>query len=344
MDSATVASYDILTTLGEGSYGKVHGGRHKLTGEKVALKVIGRDKGVRSINREVDAMKLLSHPRLCQLYQVIETADSTVLAMEFCPGTSLQDMINDTEDGLPEETAKKIFWQIASGLQYMHQRGVSHRDIKPSNVICDEKLSVKILDMGLSATPLSGMKTLLTTFCGTTLYVPPEIVGKEPYQGWAADMWSLGVSLFYTITKSYPFLGQKKIDTYKLIINGNFTVPQSVSFSCRDVLESLLQYDPTSRLNAQELLQHPWFSGTANTTHHHDNIQVHHLDQKCLKEMAKLQKMPKSCVQEAVAKWQYDCNTATYLLLKRRRDNTDPAPTKTSFFKRICCLSGSVSQ
>lgn len=127
--------------------------------------------------------------------------------MEYVKGVSLLSFLKSKPNRkIDEIDCKYIFTQIMWGIDYLHSKNVYHRDIKLENIIIDENNNIKIIDFGFGA---SEPKTkLLSFFCGTPSYMPPEIVLKKDYLGSQADIWSIGILLFTLLCGSFPFRGR----------------------------------------------------------------------------------------------------------------------------------------
>ena len=176
--------YDLEETIGEGHYAVVKMARHVFTGEKVAVKVIDKmklDAATRlQMMQEVRLMKLVQHPYVVRLYEVIDTQTKLYLVLEFADGGDMYDYIMKHEGGLDEHTAKKYFRQIVTAIQYCHKLHVVHRDLKPENVVFFEKLGmVKLTDFGFSNKFDPGQR--LQTSCGSLAYSAPEILLGDSY-------------------------------------------------------------------------------------------------------------------------------------------------------------------
>ena len=176
--------YDLEETLGEGHYAVVKSARHVFTGERVAVKVIDKmklDAATRlQMMQEVRLMKLVQHPHVVRLYEVIDTQTKLYLILELADGGDMYDYIMKHEGGLEEDTARKYFRQIVHAIQYCHQLHVVHRDLKPENVVFFEKLGmVKLTDFGFSNKFNPGQQ--LQTSCGSLYYSAPEILLGDAY-------------------------------------------------------------------------------------------------------------------------------------------------------------------
>jgi serine/threonine protein kinase len=218
--SRTIGQYEIGTTLGKGMSAKVKLGRDVHTGELVALKIIDKsrpnDRQMELLNREITAMKSLSHqnilklefvnmdgmyPRKCGLNR-----SCILLALEYAPNGELFDFLMFS-GAFPENVSRTYFSQLISALEACHARGIYHRDIKPENLLLDANFQLKVADFGLSSIndPEQDPTNPLRTECGTKSYMPPEMLMHWPYHGSQADIWSSLVVLFIMLSGNPPF-------------------------------------------------------------------------------------------------------------------------------------------
>jgi 5'-AMP-activated protein kinase, catalytic alpha subunit len=193
--------------LGKGTFGKVRVGTHLQTNQKVAVKILEKDKIVDSadvdrVAREIHILKILRHPVVVQLYEIIETEKELYLIMEYARGGELFEHIV-SHQRIKEREAAKLLQQILSGIEYLHKLGICHRDLKPENLLMDDYNNIKIVDFGLSNMYKDG--ELLKTACGSPCYAPPEMVAGKKYIGLSADIWSCGVILFAMVCGYLPF-------------------------------------------------------------------------------------------------------------------------------------------
>lgn len=190
-DGKIAGLYDLEETLGRGHFAVVKLARHVFTGEKVAVKVIDKSKldevSKAHLFQEVRCMKLVQHPNVVRLYEVIDTATKLYLILELGDGGDLYDYIMRHESGLSESLAIEYFRQIVRAITYCHQLHVVHRDLKPENVVFFEKLGVvKLTDFGFSNKFCPGQK--LETSCGSLAYSAPEILLGDSYDAPAVGM------------------------------------------------------------------------------------------------------------------------------------------------------------
>jgi 5'-AMP-activated protein kinase catalytic alpha subunit len=193
-----IGHYVLGKTIGEGTFGKVKLGVHIYTGEKVAVKILEKDKilvvdDVERVAREIHILKLIRHPNIIQLYEIIETSKQLYLIMEYASGGELFEYIVNNER-VKEPEAAQFFNQIINGVTYLHKMGIVHRDLKPENLLLDYNKAIKIVDFGLSNTYQQGDK--LKTACGSPCYAAPEMIAGKRYHGANVDMWSCGIILF----------------------------------------------------------------------------------------------------------------------------------------------------
>ena len=191
----TIGHYILDRTIGEGTFGKVKLGTHKLTQEKVAIKILEKERikdiaDVERVAREIHILKLIRHPNIIQLYeviirQIIETQKHLFLIMEYASGGELFDYIV-SKSRIDSLEACKFFQQIISGVEYIHKLGVVHRDLKPENLLLDCNKNIKIVDFGLSNTYKAG--ELLQTACGSPCYAAPEMIAGKKYVGSRVDL------------------------------------------------------------------------------------------------------------------------------------------------------------
>lgn len=186
--------YDLGETIGKGHYAVVKLARHVFTGEKVAVKVIDKTK-LDEVSRahlfqEVRCMKLVQHPNVVRLYEVIDTQTKLYLILEWGDGGDLYDYILKHDRGLSEDVARVYFAQIVQAISYCHKLHVVHRDLKPENVVFFENVKiVKLTDFGFSNKFVPGRK--LDTSCGSLAYSAPEILLGDSYDAPAVGKWNV---------------------------------------------------------------------------------------------------------------------------------------------------------
>ena len=248
--------------LGQGTFGVVVLGTHQITGEKVAVKILDKEKILQEtdkfrLEREIKILKNMRHNNIVHLYDVKETPTSLYIIMEYIPGKELFDYIIYNKR-LSELEACKFYQQIISGVEYLGKIKVVHRDLKPENLLLDNKNNIKIVDFGLSNS--YPKNELLTTACGSPCYAAPEMINGERYYGLKTDIWSSGIVLYAMLCGYLPFEEADNEKLYKKITAGKFKTPNFLSDSAKDFLHRILNIDPKSRITIPQMKKHPWFN------------------------------------------------------------------------------------
>ncbi|CAE7416206.1 OSK1 [Symbiodinium natans] len=261
MRAKSIGHYILGKTIGEGTFGKVKLGTHILTGEKVAVKILEKERivdvaDVERVAREIHILKLVQHPHIIQLYEIIETPRQLYLIMEYCPGGELFDYIV-AQGRVKEREACRFFHQIMAGVEQIHRMNVVHRDLKPENLLLDEQRNIKIVDFGLSNTYQDGQ--LLKTACGSPCYAAPEMVAGQRYVPSRCDVWSCGVILFALVCGYLPFEDQNTSALYRKILNADYQAPKFISESVRDLIARMLNTDPEQRFTTSKIRAHAWY-------------------------------------------------------------------------------------
>ncbi|KAJ8415702.1 hypothetical protein AAFF_G00402590 [Aldrovandia affinis] len=327
-DGKIAGLYDLDKTLGRGHFAVVKLARHVFTGEKVAVKVIDKTKldstATGHLFQEVRCMKLVQHPNIVRLYEVIDTQTKLYLILELADGGDMFDYIMKHEEGLSEEMAKRYFAQIVHAISYCHRLHVVHRDLKPENVVFFEKQGlVKLTDFGFSNKFQPGKK--LTTSCGSLAYSAPEILLGDEYDAPAVDIWSLGVILFMLVCGQPPFQEANDSETLTMIMDCKYTVPPHVSSACKDLIDLMLQRDPKRRASLEEIEEHAWLQGvdpspatkysTPLVSHRSLSEEEHN---SIIQRMALGDIADRETIIEALETNKYNHITATYFLLAER--------------------------
>lgn len=329
MDSAAelLTYYEVYETIGSGGFAKVKLGRHILTGENVAIKIMEKKELGEDLPRvkvEIEAMKSLSHQHVCRLYHVIETNTKIYMILEYCPGGELFDYII-AKDRLSEEETRVFFRQIVSALAYVHSQGYAHRDLKPENLLLDEDHNLKLIDFGLCAKPKGGLGYELMTCCGSPAYAAPELIQGKSYIGSEADVWSMGVLLFALLCGYLPFDDDNCMVLYRKITRGTYNNPHWLSPGSILLLNQMMQVDPKHRVTIKQLLDHPWMtSGYDSPVEWHSKQPLGYIDEDCITEMSVNLKNSRQSSLQLVNEWKYDQTTATYLLLLSKKQRGKP--------------------
>ncbi|XP_047964751.1 CBL-interacting serine/threonine-protein kinase 9 [Salvia hispanica] len=259
-----VGKYQLGRTLGRGSFAKVKFATNTETGDRVAIKIIQRDqilhhRMVEQIKREISTMKLIKHPNVVNLVEVMASKTKIYIVLEYVDGGELFDEIAKYGK-LDENSARRYFQQLINAVDYCHSRGVYHRDLKPENLLRDSYGTLKVSDFGLSAISKQVRDDgLLHTACGTPNYVAPEVLTDKGYDGTSADVWSCGVILFVLMAGYLPFDEPNLMALYRKIQRAIFFLPSWFSSGAKDVIKRILDPNPVTRMTIPEILEHEWF-------------------------------------------------------------------------------------
>ena len=258
-----IGDYTLGTELGSGAFGKVVLGKHILTNEPVAIKILDKmilshtPDDYQSVRQEINILKSVKHKHIVQLYDVLQTPRHIFIIMEYCEGKDLLDYIL-TKSKLSEEESLKYFHQLINALFYLHSQNIAHRDIKIDNMLLDRNRDLKLVDFGLSTKYPDD--NLLDQPCGTVVYAAPEVLQGREYHGMLADVWSSGIVLYGMLSGYLPFGEQDDEINRMNIIAGKITYPSYFSPCVKDLLMHMLDLDPMTRYTLQEVRSHPWFN------------------------------------------------------------------------------------
>ncbi|WOL13486.1 CBL-interacting serine/threonine-protein kinase 21 isoform X2 [Canna indica] len=259
--ATTIGKYQLKRTIGEGTFAKVKLAVNRETNAYVAVKIIDKAMVVRNnlmyqVKREIRTMKLLHHPNIVKIHEVIATKTKIYLVMEYVSGGQLSNKL-EYINKLDEREARKYFQQLIDAMDYFHSRGVYHRDLKPENLLLDSRGDLKVSDFGLSVLRRPG--DLLSTACGSPSYVAPEVIIHRSYDGAAADIWSCGVILFELLAGFLPFEDRSLVNLYRKISRAEYRFPDWFTNSQKKFISRILEPFPTKRATVSEIIEHEWF-------------------------------------------------------------------------------------
>ncbi|XP_075046480.1 serine/threonine-protein kinase SIK3 isoform X2 [Mixophyes fleayi] len=256
---ARIGYYDIERTIGKGNFAVVKLATHIVTRAKVAIKIIDKTKldeeNLKKIFREVQIMKMLCHPHIICLYQVMETERMIYLVTEYASGGEIFDHLV-AHGRMAEKEARKKFKQIVAAVHFCHCRNIVHRDLKAENLLLDANLNIKIADFGFSNRFTPGQ--LLKTWCGSPPYAAPELFEGKEYEGPKVDIWSLGVVLYVLVCGALPFDGSTLQNLRARVLSGKFRIPFFMSTECEHLIRHMLVLEPTRRLSMEQICKHKW--------------------------------------------------------------------------------------
>ena len=325
-----IGDYLLNEEIGSGGFAKVVQGIHIPTGEKVAVKIMDKEQifseplNLDRIQREIRILKIVRHKNIIKLYELMETPNKIYLVMEYCNGGELFDYIVSKQH-LTERQACRFFQEIINSIEYLHSLNIVHRDLKPENLLLDKinnKITLKLIDFGISNcyTP----DKLLNTPCGTASYAPPEMHKGEEYYGLLSDVWSAGVVLYAMAFGYLPFCEDDEDTNISNIIEGNYEIPEEASPELADLLIHLLDINPLTRYDLEQIKEHPWFNMVKPYKYIPGIIEGYHkipIDMKIV-EVCEQYGYDKDKVIESVEKCKYNRNSSVYyiILSKMRRE------------------------
>jgi len=253
-----VGRYEVGRTIGQGTFAKVKFAVDADTGAAVAMKVLDKEtilshRMLHQIKREISVMKIVRHPNIVRLNEVLAGKTKIYIILELITGGELFDKIA-RHGKLLENEARKYFQQLIDAIDYCHSKGVYHRDLKPENLLLDARGNLKVSDFGLSTLCQNGVGLLHTT-CGTPNYVAPEVLGKNGYDGSAADIWSCGVILYVLMAGYLPFEENDLPSLYEKIIAAKYSCPYWFSPGATSLIRRILDPNPRTVSKSTKLFR-----------------------------------------------------------------------------------------
>ena len=313
-------NYILENTIGEGAFAKVKLGKHIITGEKVAVKILPKtnknatnNNNISKIKKEINILRRLHHKNIIQLYEIIESENNLYIVMEYCEGKELFDYIVKRKR-LTEREACRYFQQIINGVEYLHLCNITHRDLKPENILLDNKKRIRISDFGLSGITAC-YNSMLSTPCGTPLYAPPEMLRGEKYDGVYSDIWSCGIILYAMLVGDLPYADSKEKIIYQNIMTHNYYYPETMSDDAVDLIEHMLKINPKERYGFKEIKAHPWFNLVTPKLRPGVIYNIHKMpvDEKILDKIGEMG-YDKNLCKKSVLENNFDQYMAIYLL------------------------------
>ncbi|XP_031268888.1 serine/threonine-protein kinase GRIK1-like isoform X1 [Pistacia vera] len=264
-----INEYVKVRKISRGSYGKVALYLNINNGTPFAIKTVCKSRlrkmrvtqsetAMANVRREVSIMKMLDHPNVVNLIEVIDDkkADYLYMVLEYVEGETISEISRKTGP-IDESTARSYFKDIIAGVIYLHSHNIIHGDMKPENLLVTRSGRVKICDFS-SSHAFEGANDELRRFPGTVAVTAPECYLDAFYHGKAADIWAVGVTFYYIVTGQLPFLGESIPETYEKILNSPLSLPEEIDPELKDLLQRLLCKDPIQRITSDVAAEHPW--------------------------------------------------------------------------------------
>ncbi|ODV94047.1 hypothetical protein PACTADRAFT_76693 [Pachysolen tannophilus NRRL Y-2460] len=246
-----LSDFQILRTLGTGSFGRVHLVRsvHNV----VKMKQVEHTKDERKI------LALVQHPFIIKMWGTFQDSRSVFMIMDFIEGGELFTLLRKSKR-FPNPVAKFYAAEVCLALEYLHSHGIVYRDLKPENILLDKNGHIKLTDFGFS----KEVSNITYTLCGTPDYIAPEVVGSKPYNK-SVDWWSFGILIYEMLAGHTPFYNSSQIKTYENILECDLKLPDFFQEDVKDLLRRLITRDITLRLGnlsngSLDIKSHMWFA------------------------------------------------------------------------------------
>ena len=263
--------FDIIKMIGRGAFGKVYKVIHIKTGKVFAMKMVQKERLIKNQQEKYSKIErdiLISNkdkPFLLSLYFAFQTPQFIYMIIDYCPYGDLALLLaHQPNASFSEEEAKFYIIEILMAIDDLHSRDHIYRDLKPDNVLIDETGHIRLADFGLAAEGIKNNNDFARSFCGSPIYLSPEILkNKKTYK--VSDYYTVGVVLYELINGEPPFYTDDINRLYGNIRRGNLTFPAGNQFSdnCKDFISKLMKNEPKARIGAknglEEIKEHPFF-------------------------------------------------------------------------------------
>ncbi|KAM0483201.1 hypothetical protein ACHAPX_002650 [Trichoderma viride] len=261
----SLGDFEILRTLGTGSFGRVHLVQSKHNQRFYAVKVLKKAQVVKmkQVEHTNDERRMLSdvkHPFLITLWGTFQDWKNLYMVMDFVEGGELFSLLRKS-GRFPNPVAKFYAAEATLALEYLHSKNIIYRDLKPENLLLDRHGHLKITDFGFA----KRVPDKTWTLCGTPDYLAPEVVSNKGYNK-SVDWWSLGILIYEMLCGYTPFWDSgSPMRIYENILRGKVKYPAYINPDAQNLLEQLITADLTKRLGnlfggPQDVKNHPWFA------------------------------------------------------------------------------------
>mmetsp|Transcript_73428 Transcript_73428/g.153268 ORF Transcript_73428/g.153268 Transcript_73428/m.153268 type:complete len:348 (+) Transcript_73428:197-1240(+) len=263
--SPKLEDFEMLDTLGTGTFGRVRLCKQRSTGKHFALKVLKKSevirlKQVEHVMSEKKILCQLNHPFIVRLGGAFQDTTNLYMILELVIGGELFSHLRKA-GRFSNETTRVYAAQIVLALHHLHEKGIVYRDLKPENLLLDERGYIKITDFGFA----KEVQDRTWTLCGTPEYLAPEIIQSKGH-GKAVDWWALGILVYEMLAGYPPFYDENPFGIYQKILLGKVEYPRHFDTQAKDLIRKLLQPDRSKRLGnlkggADDVRKHKWFKG-----------------------------------------------------------------------------------
>lgn len=255
--------FELMRTLGTGSFGRVHLVRSVHNHRYYAIKVLRKSqvvkaKQVEHTNEERRILSMIKHPFVMRMWGTFQDSKNTFMVMDYIEGGELFTLLRRSK-AFPNQVAKFYSAEVLLALEYLHSLGIVYRDLKPENILLCRSGHIKLTDFGFA----KELESVTYTLCGTPDYIAPEVIAVQPYNQ-AVDWWSFGVLIYEMLAGVTPFADPSPIKTYEKISLAHVHYPRRFHADAVELLKGLLKKDVTYRLGnlkngAHDIKVQPWF-------------------------------------------------------------------------------------
>ena len=260
----SLTDFQILRTLGTGSFGRVHLIRSNHNGRFYALKVLKKHtivklKQIEHTNDERLMLSVVSHPFIVRLWGTFQDSNNIFMVMDYIEGGELFSLLRKSQR-FPNPVAKFYAAEVCLALEYLHSKDIIYRDLKPENILLDKNGHIKVTDFGFA----KYVPDITYTLCGTPDYIAPEVVSTKPYNK-SVDWWSFGILIYEMLAGYTPFYDSNAMKTYENILNAKLKFPSFFNEDAQDLISKLVTRDLSARLGnlqkgSEDVKNHPWFN------------------------------------------------------------------------------------
>lgn len=256
-----VHDYMIGDVIGQGSFGQIRVAFHYRSRIPFAVKIISKSQLMQSRNakqilfNETVLAPLIDHPSIIKIVEIADSRSQIFQFMRLAENGDLLRLLRTTP--LEQKLAIRIIDQILSAVEYLHANGIAHRDIKLENILISKRTGAKLCDFGLSTITFDGK---VTGNCGSIEYAAPEAINQPQYDGFKADIWSLGVVFYAIFTRNLPFQSQGSKNNANYFEQYNYNSPIDMTFvpkNMQPLICKMLSIDPNERPSATEIRSYP---------------------------------------------------------------------------------------
>ena len=266
-----ISDFEIIKSLGNGSFSKVVLVKHKITKVKYALKIIDKNNQINieeksNFKREIEIMYKLNHINFIKLFSHFEDELYCYFIMEYIPYGNLYSYIKNNNK-IPPEKVSNLIKQLVSAIYYLHNMipPIIHRDIKPENILLGENDIIKLIDFGWSNYINSEIRN---TFCGTPVYLAPEMIDGNGHNE-KVDIWCIGILLFEMLIGRNPFYDNNRNNLIQNIMNVNISWDKNIDNDARNLIELILKKNPNDRIELKDIIKHKFikkYNGNAENS------------------------------------------------------------------------------